>query len=107
MSDFEVFTHGQAVAWGIGRAMVLGELLGMTDADYARRVRRLLSLYGYSLDPVEYAEEDLIAAMAQDKKRKGSQIRFILQRNLGQTELLPVDLDLVRRSLVAGREVGI
>ncbi|MFW6329242.1 MAG: 3-dehydroquinate synthase [Alkalispirochaetaceae bacterium] len=104
VAEFKGYTHGEAVAWGIGRAMILGELLGVTDPSYRRRVFALLEDYGYNLAPLPYDPKALIEAMGQDKKRLGSQIRFILQRDLGETELLPADPALVEKSLVA--EVG-
>lgn len=88
-SDF-AWTHGAAVAWGMVRAMRLGLRLGLTDATYAARVERLLRAYGYRLTAPEVAPEALLAAMRADKKRSGSELRFVLQHDLEQTELRAV-----------------
>lgn len=101
VSGFGVYSHGEAVAWGIGRALELGRLLGITDDAYRKRVETLLMAYGYPLDPVSVSSEELIEAMGQDKKRKEGELRFVVQRGLCSTELLPVERGLVEKSLAA------
>ena len=98
------YSHGEAVAWGIGRAMVLGGALGLTDSPYSRRVFSLLRGYGYDLDPVSYDTRELLNAMGRDKKREGKELRFVLQRRLGETEIVPVDRGLAENTLVAKPE---
>lgn len=101
VGGFGSYTHGEAVAWGIGRALELGRILGITDDEYRRRVERLLLAYGYALDPVSYAPRELIEAMGQDKKRSGGELRFVVQRELCSTEVIPVARELVEKSLAA------
>ncbi|MFW6288780.1 MAG: 3-dehydroquinate synthase, partial [Spirochaetota bacterium] len=63
------WSHGEAVAWGIARAMELGVLAGITDRGYASRVRALLERYGYRINPLPEAAEAIRTAMQKDKKR--------------------------------------
>jgi 3-dehydroquinate synthase len=93
------WTHGAAVAWGMVRALRLGRRLGITDAAYAERVERLLRAYGYRLTAPEVPPEPLLAAMRADKKRSGSELRFVLQHDLEQTELRAVATADVRAAL--------
>ena len=93
------WTHGAAVAWGLLRALRLGRRLGITDPAYAARVERLLRAYGYRLTAPEIPPEPLLAAMRSDKKRSGNELRFVLQRDLEQTELRAVAEADVRASL--------
>lgn len=93
------WSHGAAVAWGLGRAMRLGGVLGIVDRGYSRRVGRLLRAYGYCLRAVEVDVDRLLAAMHDDKKRSGDDLRFVLQRGLEQTELRSVPIDAVREAL--------
>ncbi len=95
------WTHGEAVAWGICRALDLGVELGITEPRYRRRVYTLLSALGFHTGSVDLDTERLIAAMQHDKKRAGSELRFVLQRDLGDTLVQPVDRQLVR-AVVAG-----
>lgn len=89
-------THGEAVAWGMARAMELGVRLGHTPEAYRRQVLGLLRDYGYGLDTGALAPEAagpagagrLLEAMRQDKKRSSGGLRFVLQRSLGDTVLV-------------------
>ncbi len=89
-----VLTHGEAVAWGISRACALGEVLGITPIQRAKRINSILAAYGFetgALHPVLIEgnlKEDkpdrkaiaglLLDAMASDKKKKGGELRFIV-----------------------------
>ena len=92
VAGFGNVSHGEAVAWGIGRALALGERMGITDGEYRKEVCALLGEFGWCADPVhpalaneENAAEKLFAAMQGDKKRKGGELRFILQRGLNSS----------------------
>ncbi len=93
------WSHGAAVAWGLGRAMRLGCVLGIVDQCYAQRVGRLLRGYGYRLSVAEIDPERLLEAMQADKKRSGGELRFVVQRDLEQTELRAVPMSAVRAAL--------
>lgn len=93
------WSHGEAVAWGLARAMELGLAAGLTDGTYARRVRALLERFDYRLDPIPEATTALLDAMRKDKKRRGSEIRFVLQHDLGRTLVTTVDARLVEAVL--------
>lgn len=80
-----VATHGEAVAWGIGRALVLGERLGITDPRWAHRARALLIRYGYEIDIAGIDARAIVAAMRKDKKRRSGALVFVLQRGVGDT----------------------
>jgi 3-dehydroquinate synthase len=80
------WTHGEAVAWGIGRALAAGERLGMTDPGFARRVRGLLARYGYRLEAgVRYT--DLEPALARDKKRRDGRLRLVIPCGMGDVRV--------------------
>jgi 3-dehydroquinate synthase len=80
-----IWSHGEAVAWGLARAMELGVLEERTDEGYARRVRAILDAYGYRTDPIPGAARAIQNAMRRDKKRRGADVRFVLQEQLGST----------------------
>ncbi len=104
VNEFKGINHGEAVAWGLGRAIELGLELGLTDRAYASRVIALLRAYGFVLefpagkefvykqdgirddewDPkrVIYDPVGMIRAMYGDKKSKKGKLRFVLQRDL-------------------------
>ncbi len=84
-------THGEAVAWGIGRSLALGTRLGMTDTAWSDRVRALLDRFGYDLSVGGYRPEELIAAMRKDKKRRDERLMFVLQTGAQETTLEAVE----------------
>ncbi|MGC9311844.1 MAG: 3-dehydroquinate synthase [Sediminispirochaetaceae bacterium] len=93
------WTHGEAVAWGIDKAMKAGVLLGLTDREYAGAVRALLLEYGYNLDIKLTDIDSLMDAMQQDKKKRSGRVRFILQQRQGQTQYAEIPEAIIRRAL--------
>jgi len=89
------WSHGEAVAWGLARAMELGVSLKITDPAYASRVIALLEQYRYDTERQPELTSRILAAMKKDKKRRGSGVRFVLQETLGSTQVVEVDDDQV------------
>jgi 3-dehydroquinate synthase len=85
-TGFQGWTHGEAVAWGIGRALIAGSLIGITDPAFAKRVTALLRLYGYRLSAPAPAEA-LLPAMNRDKKRSAGRIRLVVPRQMCDTQV--------------------
>jgi 3-dehydroquinate synthase len=101
------WSHGEAVAWGLARAVELGLAAGFTDHGYAKRVRAVLERYGYRVDPMPEAARAIAEAMRKDKKRRGASVRFIVQRTLGDTVVTEVDQEVVDSVLLGTwRAVG-
>lgn len=97
--NFKYFTHGEAVAWGIARAMDAGIKIGVTDKIYAEEVYSLLNSYGYELGNSKIDSDSVIAAMSKDKKKRKGKIRFILQKNIGNTLYSELDIAVIREVL--------
>lgn len=77
-SDYRLFTHGEAVGYGMEFAVDLGEKLGVTPAAAARRMRAAIHAVGprTPLDPglARAAQR----AIRRDKKRDGESLKEIL-----------------------------
>lgn len=89
------FTHGEAVAWGMSRALRAGVLCGQTDEVYAERAENLLRSYGYDIDFSEFDRELYMDAISSDKKKKDGKLRFVLQKNIGVTIIMGLDAELI------------
>ncbi len=80
---YEVYTHGQAVAAGMVKALELGTALGVTPEGLSDRVAVLLGALGLPVaipcDAAHYA-----AAVGLDKKGEGDEIILILLTGLGR-----------------------
>jgi len=100
VSDFKGFSHGEAVIWGIIKVLKTGVLMGVTDPEWLDTVLYLVNKYSYNLEtPGNLSTAAIIEALKKDKKKKGSDVRFVLQRNQGDTFLSPVDDDILMEVL--------
>jgi len=96
-TGFDGWTHGEAVAWGMGRAVAAGVRFGMTEPAFARRVRSLLQGYGYRLE-ANVSFEMLRPAFGLDKKRAGGVTRLVIPcaaEDVRLREAAPEDLAAV------------
>jgi 3-dehydroquinate synthase len=103
VTRYRLWSHGQAVAWGVMQAAVLSERLGLADAGYTKLVSELIRMYGFDLRLPARAES-ILEAMRVDKKRRRRQLRLVLQRGIGDTVVRAVEPRLVAETLnsVAG-----
>jgi 3-dehydroquinate synthase len=102
-TGFRRYRHGEAVAWGLGRAMRLGVILGVTPRALAAEVTALLAAYGFQLGhPSGLSAGTLLQAMRADKKRRAGGLRFVLLREVGGPEVRAVEEEPVLAALEAG-----
>ena len=80
---YKKYRHGEAVAWGMMCAALLGHEAAKTPADHVARmialVRRVGPLPGWPAVP----PQKLFAAMRADKKAKFGKVRVVLSPRLG------------------------
>jgi 3-dehydroquinate synthase len=88
-TGFDGWTHGEAVAWGMGRALAAGARLGVTAPGLCGRVETLLRAYGFRLDE-RPAWSALAPAFARDKKRRGGRTRLVLVHGIGDVRVAEV-----------------
>ncbi|MHB8502663.1 MAG: 3-dehydroquinate synthase [Candidatus Acidiferrales bacterium] len=86
VTNYRTYQHGEAVAWGMMAAALLGHEIGLTPADEVSRivslVRRLAPLPPWPRVP----PKTLIAAMHSDKKTRAGKLRFVLAPKIGNAE---------------------
>ena len=99
VSGFGRYSHGEAVAWGMGKALDTGCLLGITEPSYADELKGMLRDYGFSLSLDPWPAEKLIDAMRNDKKKNRDGIVFILQRELCDTFTTTVAVEDLKKIL--------
>ncbi len=98
ITGYRLWSHGQAVAWGVVQAAVLSERLGLADRSYTTNVRDLVESYGFDLR-VRWKPESLVKAMLVDKKKRRGKLRLVLQRGIGDTVVREIDPQLVAETL--------
>lgn len=109
--------HGDAVAWGMARALRFGEQLGVTSASYAGEACDLIRAYGYCTEAVppfiknavlhsgygniksEFAKK-IVEVMKKDKKNTGDKIKLILQKDINETFMYEAEAEAVMDALV-------
>ena len=86
VTHYRKYQHGEAVAWGMMCAALLGhEVLG-TPADDVARIIALVRCIGPLPGWPKIAPQKLLAAMQADKKTKFGKVRFVLSERLGQAK---------------------
>ncbi len=88
-------THGDAVAWGIIKALEAGTMLGFTDEEYLAAVCDLFTFLSFSVDIPVPDKRSFMKSLRQDKKRRGETVPFILQKTPGDSFLFPLPLEVV------------
>ena len=88
VTEYGSFLHGEAVAIGMMCAARLAERLGRIDSQLALRQENLLTALGLPISTSAASPDDLLAAMARDKKGQHGRLRFVLPDRLGHVELV-------------------
>lgn len=100
-------SHGDAVAWGMSRALAVGLRLQLTDKEYADSFTTVLNRYDWCTTSVYFNihhdtnsfVDAIIARMKKDKKNRSGKIRLILQENILKTLIREVDTSILREVL--------
>lgn len=105
VTRYRRFRHGEAVAYGMLAALVIGAARGITPEDVRDRVRALVTQLG-PLPPVgDLSIKDIMAAIRRDKKVVEGTLHFVACAGLGRTITLT---DVTPRELRAAlREIGV
>lgn len=85
VTNYQHFTHGEAVAMGIKFAFDLAKHKKMVNDDYYNSAISLLAKYGLTyVLPSVATKESLVEAMTFDKKVLENKLRFILPVEMGK-----------------------
>ena len=84
VTRYRHFQHGEAVAWGMMCAALLGHEVAGTPADVVSRIVALVRKMGPLPPWPDVKAKEIIDAMRSDKKARGGKLRFVLAKKLGQ-----------------------
>lgn len=84
VTRYKRYQHGEAVAWGMMAAALLGHEIGVTRADDVSRIVSLVRRMGPLPPWPRVAPGVLIAAMRSDKKTRAGKLRFVLTPRIGK-----------------------
>lgn len=82
--QYRLYSHGQAVALGLLAAIRLSEKVFSLSPEYATRVKSILDLLGLPTALAGVAPDEVIAAMASDKKADDMSANMVLMKSLGE-----------------------
>lgn len=109
--------HGNAVAWGMARALHFGKQAGLTAPGYTDAACSLIRSYGYGTEAVpafiKNAEpysaygnlkdgfaKKIIEVMKKDKKNTDGKINLILQKDREKTFIYKADEEAIEKVLI-------
>jgi 3-dehydroquinate synthetase/shikimate kinase len=89
--------HGEAVAVGLRAAARIGVEVGVTSAERAARIEKLLTGLGLATAALPYQLDTVLAALATDKKHADGALRWVLPTADGYEVRSDVPAELVER----------
>ncbi|MCH7836318.1 MAG: 3-dehydroquinate synthase, partial [Chloroflexi bacterium] len=87
VTEYGRLRHGEADAIGMTAAGAISRRLGLLPVDVERRQRALLERFGLPTSAKGLNRDDLLSAMALDKKVRAGAIRWVLLEDVGRTAL--------------------
>jgi 3-dehydroquinate synthase len=99
-THYKRYQHGEAVAWGMMAAALLGHEVGVTRANDVSRIVSLVRRMGPLPPWPRVPANVLIAAMRSDKKTRDGMLRFVLSPRIGKARSYDgIPLKVVERVL--------
>ena len=106
LTRYRRYQHGEAVAWGMMAAALLGHEAGITPASDVERIVALVRRMGPLPAWPRVAPAQLIEAMCTDKKTRGGKLRFVLTPRVGKAATYDdIEEQLVKRVLRHGPKI--
>jgi 3-dehydroquinate synthase len=98
--NYKRYNHGEAVALGMLVASDISNLLGLLDIKTAQRIENLIEKAGLPTEIKRITFSDIIKAHYRDKKFIGRKNRFVLIKDIGETELTEnIPLQIIKAAL--------
>ena len=100
VTRYRRFLHGEAVGHGMRAAARIAERIGMLAADERRAVDEAVRRVGPLPSAKTLALDDIISAMAHDKKAEAGRLAFVLPTTIGRVVVrTDVPLQVIRSAL--------
>ena len=87
LTNYRIYTHGEAVAAGMKKAFKLSLLEGLISKDYYEKSARLIDEYEITPQMPDFDIESFYNEMFLDKKAQDGKIRFVLPDNAFSVKL--------------------
>jgi 3-dehydroquinate synthase len=87
VTGYRSYRHGEAVAIGMAWAAGLASDMGICSREDAQRQTALIEAAGLPTSAVGCDPEQIVAAMATDKKAEDGKVRFVLTEKVGSVNI--------------------
>jgi len=87
LSGYRDLVHGEAVAIGMAQAALLSQREGYCSAQDVERISTLLQRLGLPIVAPDVDRDDLISALAKDKKNRSGTLQYICNNGIGSYAL--------------------
>ncbi|HEX8098173.1 MAG TPA: hypothetical protein VF507_09060, partial [Pyrinomonadaceae bacterium] len=88
VTSYRRFRHGEAVGYGVLAAGEISKRLGLLDTSELESLREAVRLAGRLPRADDLDVDEIIAALARDKKSLGGQVRWVLLERVGRAKLV-------------------
>ena len=89
VAGYGELTHGEAVSIGMRGAALLAERTGTALEPVHEPTRRILEKFGLPVSlPAGFDTDAVMEAMMRDKKFRGGRMTFVLQRRIGEVDIV-------------------
>ena len=106
-AGYKSMMHGEAVAYGLRGAFAMSVAMGLTSAERADRVNRLLDRLGLGVEPPAVDRETVLEHMARDKKHAIGKLSWVLPTETGVVVTTDVPPAAVEAGLAAALRYGV
>ena len=107
MTHYTEYLHGEAVALGTLMAARLSEQLDYAPEGIEQKIFTCYQAAGLPVEVPEFSVDAWLDAMGHDKKNVGSQIRYVLLRDIGDAFVAEnVQPDAIRKLVASFRAAG-
>lgn len=93
LTDYTVYTHGEAVIMGISFVNKLGEYLGLSTKEYTKRQEELFDKFGLKYTIPKFEFHRMLEVLKRDKKNKEGKLKFVFSEELGKAHTRSVNID--------------
>jgi 3-dehydroquinate synthase len=100
-AGYRSILHGEAVAYGLRGAFAIALAMGLTTAQRARRVNRLLDRLELGVEPPPVTRRAVLEHVATDKKHAGGSLSWVLPTESGVVVRSDVPPSAVEAGLTA------
>ena len=92
------WSSGQAVAWGVCKAMEASRELGICTKEFATGVIKLFAFYGFDINyRIQRGDwMDYKTQLSKNKKSVNGVTSFVLLKDQGEYEIRPVDEEIIK-----------